>query len=114
MKVATLPPVSQRDAYLLLTTGITPARDRARRRRRARPSIAPGPFYGTELLSQFSKAAGRNRLERFSLEIGRDQSADGRPTVDMEAPLSERFFLHGQRDRFDDYDAGIIWRLRFR
>jgi autotransporter translocation and assembly factor TamB len=113
VKVASLPPLSQRDAYLLLTTGITPSELAREGITRAALNRA-GSVYGTELLSQFSSARDQNPLERFSLDIGRDQSERGTPTIDLEAPLSERFFLHVQRDRFDDYNAGIIWRVRLR
>ena len=74
-------------------------------------------MYGTELLSQFSRARDQNALERFSLEIGRDQSERGNPTVDMEAPLSEKFFLHVaarpvRRLRRRDHMAGAAQVIR--
>jgi autotransporter translocation and assembly factor TamB len=113
VKVASLPPMTQRDAYLLLTTGITPTELERQGITRAALNRA-GSVYGTELLSQFSGARDQNPLERYSFEIGRDQSERGTPTMDLEAPLSDRFFLHLQRDRFEDYDAGIIWRIRLK
>jgi translocation and assembly module TamB len=112
-KVASLPPMTQRDAYLLLTTGITPA-ELEREGITGAALNRAGSVYGTELLSQFAPRTDGDALERFSLEIGREQSEDGSPTIDVEAPLSERFYLHGERDRFDDYNAGIIWRVRLR
>jgi autotransporter translocation and assembly factor TamB len=113
VKVSSLPPLTHRDAYLLLTTGITPAELEREGITRAALHRA-GSVYGTELLSQFQGARDQNPLERFSLEIGRDESERGTPTIDLEAPLSQRFFLHVERDRFDDYNAGILWRLRIR
>jgi hypothetical protein len=113
VKVASLPPLTQRDAYLLLTTGIAPGELESQGVARAALNRA-GSVYGSELLSRFKHACDQDALEQFTLDIGRDQSDTGQPTIDIEAPLTDRYLLHMQRDRFDDYNAGIIWRLRLK
>jgi hypothetical protein len=34
--------------------------------------------------------------------------------VTAEFRLAERWYLVAERDRYEDYNMGIVWRLRFR
>jgi translocation-and-assembly-module (TAM) inner membrane subunit TamB-like protein len=52
--------------------------------------------------------------DRFSVEIGRDVSRTGASTLEVEYRAMKRIFLRAERDRYDDYNLDLVWRLRFR
>lgn len=114
--VAARPTLSQEDAILLLTTGVT--RGELEREGLTRTALVKiGTYFGQQLVSS---AAGpsdpdeRTLFDRFSFEIGRELSRTGKETMQGEFELTRRYYLRGERDRFDDYNMGIVWRYRFR
>ena len=113
--VASSPPLSQANARLLLATGATPGE--LEREGIAGAALArAGTLLGGAALEWVS--GGRSRrsdsvLNRVRIEIGRDQSEEGVETVTAEFRMSERWFLVAERDRFQDVNLGIVWRVRF-
>ncbi len=114
--VASLPPLPQQNAFLLLAAGVAPS---------DLPSGAAtwstlrqtGTLAGTKLLSSLMESADDDEetaLDRFSFETGRDGTQGGTTTIDAEFKLSEHLFLRAERDRFEGNNVGFVWRLRFR
>jgi translocation and assembly module TamB len=68
-----------------------------------------GAFFGQSLLS--SLAGDSETSERLSLSTGESISRQGRETYEIEYRLSERWALVGEYDEFDDFNAGLKWRV---
>jgi hypothetical protein len=114
--VASRPTLSQEDAILLLTTGVT--RGELERDGLSRTAIVKlATYFGQQLVSSAagpSDPDARTFFDRFSFEMGRDLSRTGKETMEGEFELNQRYYLRGERDRFDDYNMGVVWRYRFR
>ena len=59
---------------------------------------------------------GPSLTERVVITWGRERSGQGRDTIDSEVELTEpgsdpAVLLYGERDRYDQYNAGVILRL---
>lgn len=67
-----------------------------------------GEYLGQGILSGFSGAGGSTRL---SIQSGQELSVTGRPTYEIEYRLGKRWWLTGEYDVFDDYNAGLKWRI---
>ena len=115
VSVASSPPLSQASARLLLATGATPTE--LEREGIAGTALSrAGTLLGGAALSWVRGGpAGRgdSLTDRVRVEVGRDESDSGVKTVTAEFRLAERWFLVAERDRYEDYDTGIVWRLRF-
>ena len=78
---------------------------------------AVGSYLGQSLLQRVSGPSDpdeRTLLDRVECAIGRDISRTGQETIETEFEITPRWYLRGERDRFDDYNMGVVWRLRFR
>lgn len=114
--VASSPPLSQSSARLLLATGATPLELEREGIAGAALSRA-GTLLGGAALSWIggrTGARGPSILDRVRVEVGREESEEGVKTVSAEFRMAERWYLVAERDRYEDYDLGIVWRLRFR
>ena len=118
---ANAPGLTSEDAVLLLSTGGTRAELNDPDGQRALLSRV-GTFVGLELVRAVRGPADPDAkesiLDRWSLEYGREVSRDGQETIDAEIrlnPYRERtgYILYGQRDRYDEFNIGIIMRIRF-
>ncbi|MDH3591594.1 MAG: translocation/assembly module TamB, partial [Planctomycetota bacterium] len=114
--ISSKPTLSQDDGVLLLTTGSTRAElEGAGIGRAALTKI--GAYFGKQLVQKVSGPSDpdeRTLFDRFSFEMGRDISRTGQETIEGEFELSKRYYLRGERDRYDDYNLGIVWRVRFK
>ena len=68
-----------------------------------------GAFFGQSLFA--SLAGDSAATERLSLSSGESISRQGRETYEIEYRLSERWALVGEYDEFDDFNAGLKWRV---
>ncbi|HEX5138806.1 MAG TPA: translocation/assembly module TamB domain-containing protein [Planctomycetota bacterium] len=116
LRIATRPYLSQDDAILLLGTGYT--REELESEGIARAAFGKlATFLGAHLVSSFSGPRDpdeRSFLERFKFTVGKEVSRSGEDTIEGEFEASDKLFLRVERDRFDDYNGGIVWRIRFR
>lgn len=67
-----------------------------------------GAFLGQSLISSLGRP---DEAERFSLSTGEKVSRQGRETYLMEYRLSDRWSITGEKDEFDEYNAGVKWRV---
>jgi translocation and assembly module TamB len=72
-------------------------------------AIAIGAFFGKSLMSGVT--GGSDAEEKLSIESGAKISEQGKETYDIEYKLSDRWTLTGEYDEFDQYIAGLKWRL---
>ncbi len=115
--VAATPPLSQQDALVLLATGAAPEDVAAEGVGRTALATA-GALLGEAVLAWFTgpgEPGEESLTDRVTVEVGRERSEKGASTIEAELELRrERFYLRIERDRWDDYDAGVLWRVRFR
>ena len=114
--VASSPPLSQQSARLLLATGATP--EELEREGIAGAALTrAGTLLGGEALSWVAGRTGRrgeSLLDRVRVEVGREESEAGVETVTAEFRMAPRWYLVAERDRFEDYNLGVVWRVRFK
>jgi translocation and assembly module TamB len=118
VQVQAQPPLSDTEAILLITTGLT-GRERNEEGAQRTELALVGKYFSKEIYRELfgpgdpDKENGLLDLDRLDLGIGQQVSQTGQETIDAEYELSRRYYLHGERDRFDAYNIGLIWRLRF-
>jgi translocation and assembly module TamB len=67
-----------------------------------------GTFFGQSLLGSLGGGSGEDRL---TITTGEEVSITGRETYDVEYALNDRWSLVGEYDEFDDYNAGVKWKI---
>lgn len=97
----------------MISTGVLPAA--AGDERQARFSTL-GLYFGLTLLDgvrtdhlRFSDEP--SVLERTEIEFGREITQSGLDTINVEMPISNRFSVLGEYDRFDTYNLNLRWRI---
>ena len=116
VQVASEPHLSQQDALALLTLGATPSGLQKEGLSRAALTRI-GSLMADSVLSDIfgpGDPDSEGLADRISLEVGRDVSRTGASTIEFEYRLLEKLFLRAERDRYDDYNLGGVWRWRFR
>ncbi|MCX6951074.1 MAG: translocation/assembly module TamB domain-containing protein [Verrucomicrobia bacterium] len=68
-----------------------------------------GTFLGQSLLASLGGESEAG--ERLSLSTGETVSRQGRETYGFEYKLSDKWSLVGEYDEFDDFNAGVKWRV---
>ncbi|MBA3707809.1 MAG: translocation/assembly module TamB domain-containing protein [Planctomycetes bacterium] len=120
VQVDAQPPLSDNEAILLLTTGLT-GREREENGQRTELALV-GKYLSKEIYHELfgpgdpDKEPGILDLDRLDLSVGADDSTttqSHQETIDAEYELSRHYYLHGERDRFGGYNMGLIWRVRF-
>ncbi|MHC4493891.1 MAG: translocation/assembly module TamB domain-containing protein, partial [Planctomycetota bacterium] len=113
--VTARPSLSPEDAILLLTTGST--RAEIERDPEAAVINKVGVLFGEKIISAVSGPRDPDAssfLDRFDFEVGRDVSRSGLETIEGEFEITRHFYMRAERDRFEDYNGGLIWRIRFK
>ena len=113
--VQTNPPLPPRDAIVLLMTGNTP--DRLQQKGTQGALMLAGTVLGKRLLAEVQGPSDPDEVsffDRFSVEMGRDITRSGEETIEAEFRVTNQWYARGERDRYDDYNFGVVWRLRFR
>ncbi|QDU67636.1 translocation/assembly module TamB domain-containing protein [Engelhardtia mirabilis] len=121
--VSTVPPMSDRDALLLLATGQLPeAALTASGGVQTAQMLAV--FLAQDIGSQFFGASSEGDdglMDRFEAYVGRDVSKNGLETVEMRFRLLEDWlvegdsvYLAGERDAYEDVNGGVRLVFRFR
>ncbi|HWA86493.1 MAG TPA: translocation/assembly module TamB domain-containing protein, partial [Opitutus sp.] len=98
------PPLTAEQVLLMVMAGQAPQNEvSATDRQRA---ARFGAFFGASLLGSF----GVGGSERLTISSGENISEQGHETYSIEYRLSHRWWLTGEYDQFDDYNAGFKWR----
>ncbi len=113
--------LDERDALLLLTAGSTSAELSGEDGQRA----ALGRLGGWLGLAAWDVIDGESDpdaapgiIDRLTMDFGRQVSDSGKDTIEAQAGLTEPeinpgVLIYGERDRWDDYNAGLILRFRW-
>lgn len=116
LSIASRPTLPQDEAVLLLTTGATS--QSLREEGLARAALTRlGSLVGESLFSGGSDVDDPDEesfFDRFEFIQGRRISVSGEETLEAEFKVSDRFYLRGERDRYDDINVGVVWRWKFR
>jgi TamB, inner membrane protein subunit of TAM complex len=113
--------LDERDALLLLTTGSTSTELSGQEGQRAAIGRL-GTWLGREAWDwvdgEADPDAATGIIDRLTLEFGRKVSDSGKDTIEAQAELTEPdlnpgVLIYGERDRWDDYNAGLILRFRW-
>ncbi|MBA3699850.1 MAG: translocation/assembly module TamB domain-containing protein [Planctomycetes bacterium] len=113
--------LDERDALLLLTTGSTSAELSGEEGQRAAIGRL-GTWLGREawdfIDGENDPDAAPGVTDRLNVEFGRQVSDGGKDTIEAQVELTEPernpgVLLFGERDRWEDYNAGLILRFRW-
>lgn len=101
------PPLESGQVLLMVMTGESPhdGVTYTDRQRMARL----GTFLGQSMVASLGGESEAG--ERLSISTGENVSRQGRETYGIEYRLSERWSLVGEYDEFDDFNAGVKWRV---
>ncbi len=111
--------LDEQEALMLLTTGSTPrelADPQSQKAALGRVGVWLGQEAWRDLEGLDGVDDGPSMTERVVITWGRERSGQGRDTIDTEVELTEpgsdpALLLYGERDRYDQYNAGVILRL---
>lgn len=101
------PPLDSEQVLLMVMTGTAPSNEIAKSGTQRMASI--GYFIGQSLLSSLGSDAAD--ADRLSIASGEKISGQGKETYDIEYKLSDRWTLTGEYNEFDEYNAGVKWRV---
>lgn len=107
LQFSSAPPLSSEQILLLVMAGEFPQPENGTAGRLGYASL--GTFLGQSLLNNVS--GGRVDPDKLTLVAGGDVSRSGRETYAVEYELSKRLSLLGEYDEFDNFNAGLRWRL---
>lgn len=112
--LTSLPPLPTQDLVLLLTTGQLPST--LVTRGTSGQARVVGEYLATEawqsLFGSDSTEAGPTVFDRVTVETGREVSRNGIESVAVEYELLPDFGLRAERDRYEDFNLGIVLRFR--
>ena len=114
--VSSSPPLAPEDALVLASTGRLPAEMRRDGTSASAISVAL-PFVGRELqrwvLGDGFADDGESILDRFVIRYDEERSQRGLPSVRLEYQLYDPWYLYGERDLYEAYNLGLMWRWIF-
>lgn len=106
LEFTSVPPLTSEQILLMVTSGKIPRDDFALTTQQRAERL--GMFLGKDVLSQLGLGGSSDRLVIHS---GESISENGRSTYSIEYKLTDNVSLVGEYDRFDEYNAGIQWRV---
>lgn len=99
------PPLESADILLLVTTGQPPKEEIAGPSNQQRLTRL-GTFLGTGIFQNFGSTE-----DRLEITSGEQISEAGRETYRAEYKVTDKLSLTGEYDQYDDYNAGISYRI---
>jgi translocation and assembly module TamB len=101
------PALDAEQVLLMVMAGTAPGNEIARTSTQRAANI--GLFLGQSLLNSFGADAAE--ADRLTLMSGEKVSRQGRETYEFEYQLSDRWTVTGEYNEFDEYNAGMKWRV---
>jgi translocation and assembly module TamB len=122
--LSSVPPLPDEDLVLLVLTG-QPPKSPADRTTGAAQSMNVAVYLGKGLLARWfgdeSVESDESVLDRFDLEVGRGVTRTGEETLDAQFRLGrgvirhgDTIYLTGEKDIYDDFNAGLKIVFRFK
>jgi len=106
VQFSSTPPLTSEQIVLMLTAGVFPNNEASLTAQQRAGRV--GMFFGKNLLSQFGLV---DQGDRLTVRTGEEITETGRPTYHVEYKLSDRWYLVGEYDQFNDLNAGLRWRI---
>lgn len=101
------PPLASEEVLLLVMAGEAP-QDEVNYSSSQRATKL-GAYLGQSLLNQFTGNTGGE--DRLTISTGERVSREGRETYRIEYEMAPRWSLVGEYDEFDDFNAGVRWKI---
>ena len=101
------PPMESGQVLLMVMTGESPREGMVYTDRQRMARL--GTFLGQSLVASLGGESEAG--ERLSLSTGENVSRQGRETYGIEYRLSEHWSFVGEYDEFDEFNAGVKWRV---
>jgi translocation and assembly module TamB len=101
------PPLDSEQVLLMVMTGAAPSNEINKSATQRVANI--GIFLSQSLLG--SLGADAAEADRLSFATGEKISRQGKETYDIEYKLSDRWTLTGEYNEYDEYNAGLKWRV---
>ena len=101
------PPLDSEQVLLMVMTGAVPSNEITKSATQRVANI--GLFLSQSLLSSLGSDAGE--ADRLTFSSGEKISRQGKETYDIEYKLSDRWTVTGEYNEFDEYNAGVKWRV---
>ncbi len=101
------PPLEHGQVLLMVMAGESPRQEVSTTDQQRAAKL--GAFLGQSLLASFG--GDSENADRLSISSGEKVSRQGRETYDIEYRLNERWSVTGEYDEFDEYNAGVKWRV---
>ncbi|GAB1488704.1 hypothetical protein MASR2M8_11510 [Opitutaceae bacterium] len=101
------PPLESEQVLLLVMAGVAPGNEV--RYSGSQRAVRFGTYLGQNLLGRIG--GDTSNADRLSLTTGERVSRQGRETYGFEYKLDSRWSLVGEYDEFDDFNAGVKWRI---
>jgi translocation and assembly module TamB len=107
IQFSSTPPLDSEQIVLMLTAGELPKSGLNLTPQQKAETVAL--FLGSDLLTKLG--FGDHTEDRLTIRSGEQVSEQGTPTYNVEYKLSKRWALVGEYDRFNDFNAGLKWRI---
>jgi len=101
------PPLESEQVLLMVMAGVVPRTDYSKSSQQKLTAI--GTYLGQSLFDNFGGDSGG--ADRLAITSGERISTEGKETYTIEYRLNDRFSLIGEYDEYDDYNAGVKWRV---
>jgi translocation and assembly module TamB len=108
VEFSSVPALSSEQIVLMLTAGEAPANVASLSTQQRAQGMAL--FVGKGLLTTLG-FGNEDSEERLTVRSGEQVTETGKPTLDVEYKLTERWSLVGEYDRFNAYNVGAKWRV---
>lgn len=101
------PALDSEQVILLVMTGSIPSNAMSKTGRQRVPQI--GAYLGQSLLGSLWGDSGD--ASRLSISSGEKISRQGKETYNIDYRLNDRWTVTGENDEFDDFNAGLKWKI---
>ncbi len=113
--LSSIPPLSQSDLFVLASTGQLPAQ--LNQAGVAGQATLVGGYLATEIFDFYfgsdSTESGASFIDRFHFYSGREIGQNGNESMTVDFDLNDRFALQAEQDIYEDYNMGVVYRIRF-
>lgn len=106
LSLSSSPPLDHGQILLMVMAGQTPKNEVAFTDQQRAARL--GTFLGQSLLASLGDSENSDRL---AISTGEKVSRQGRETYDVEYRVNDRWSVTGDYDEFDNFNAGVKWRV---
>jgi len=113
--LSSLPPLTQQELFVLITTGVLP--ETLQQQGLSGRATAVGSYLAEEIINFYfgseSTEAGESLADRIHVYSGREISRKGVESIVVDVDIWNGFALEGERDIYQDFNMGVLYRVRF-